>query len=72
MCRRRFTSHSAPRPVSVNYPDWQVKYIEALLENDPSKLKERVGVPESALLNRLYVMLQDPNASRERGKLRTQ
>ena len=53
----------------INYPYWESQYTEALFEDDPGKLRNRISIAESALLNRLSAILQDPNASVERCKI---
>jgi hypothetical protein len=53
----------------INYPDWQVQYMDALFEDDPSKLKERISAAESVLTSRLHAISHDPNASTERSKI---
>ena len=53
----------------IDYPNWQVQYMEALFEDDPIKLKERISIAESALTSRLHAISHDPNASIEREKI---
>ena len=54
---------------SINYPEWEAPYTEALFEADPSKLRERIRIAETALLSRLNAILYDPNAFTERCKI---
>jgi hypothetical protein len=52
---------------ALNYPEWSLKYGEALLEADPKKLAERVAEAETAIFGRLQQLsrAQDGHAERE-------
>jgi hypothetical protein len=57
-------SDSSP---SLGYPEWSLKYREALLEVDPKKLFERVAEAEMAIFGRLQQLsgTQDGHAERD-------
>jgi hypothetical protein len=39
-------------PLRYRYAEWQPAYTAAILERDPSKLKEKIHAAETALFNR--------------------
>jgi hypothetical protein len=63
---------SQPEPEfteELKYPQWQKPFQEALLELDKDKLPKRVSVAETAILDRLHSMSQEPNNHAERQAL---
>jgi hypothetical protein len=52
---------------ALHFPEWPIKYQEALLETDREKLSERVAEAEAAIFERLLQMgpVQDEHAERE-------
>lgn len=43
----------------IRYPDWQPKYQAAMLELDPSKLRQRILAAHIAISERLRILAQD-------------
>ena len=50
----------------LKYPQWQSVLAEALIEVDASRVKERIAVAETAIVNRLQTILQEPDNRAER------
>jgi hypothetical protein len=50
----------------LKYPQWQAVLAEALIEVDPSKVKDRIAVAEAAIGYRLQTILLEPNNRGER------
>ena len=60
-------SDSSP---SRGYPEWSLKYREALLEVDPKKLSERVAEAETAIFGRLQQLNRNQDGRAERSSAR--
>lgn len=52
--------------VVAKYPEWQNLLLEALVELDTEKLKERVGAAEAAIFKRLQSISQATGHQEER------
>ena len=48
------------------YPEWQVEYTKALLELDPSKLRDLLSAAEAAISKRVQALAGDTNHQQER------
>ena len=48
------------------YPEWQVEYTKALLELDPSKLRDLLSAAEAAISKRVQALAGDTNHQPER------
>ena len=54
------------RDDDLQYPDWQTRVREALLELDRDKLRTIVAEAEAAIFNRLQAISQDTHQTTER------
>ena len=50
----------------IPYPEWQEPFLQALLELDEEKLRERVVAAEVAISHRLNAIAHDPLQQTER------
>jgi hypothetical protein len=63
---------AAPQPVApatLQFPEWQREYSEALFETNPARLAQRLIIAELVLVKRLRAIAYDPVARREREKI---
>ena len=51
---------------ALHFPEWPIKYQEALLETDREKLSERVAEAEAAIFERLQQLSQSQDGQAER------
>lgn len=50
----------------IPYPEWQNSFLQALLELDQEKLRDRVAAAEAAISHRLEAIAHDPLQQEER------
>ena len=62
---------AAPQPVAptLQFPEWQREYSEALFETNPARLAQRLIIAELVLVKCLRAIAYDPVARREREKI---
>ena len=53
----------------LKYPSWQKPYLDAMLEINPDRLKDRVASAETAIQLRLRELADSPDAQAERQSL---
>ena len=66
-------SFAVPQPATstttLQFPEWQREYQEALFETNPARLPQRVMIAEFVLLKRLRAIAYNQAADRERQKI---
>jgi hypothetical protein len=55
-----------PSESALRFPEWPLKYREALLETDHEKLSERIADAEAAIFDRLQQLSQSQDGQAER------
>ncbi len=50
----------------IQYPEWQTRYKEALVELDKDRLQERISAAETAIFTRLHAISGVPGYQAER------
>lgn len=53
----------------LKYPNWQKPYLDAMLEMNPDRLKDRIACAEAAILLRLGELAGSPDSQGERQAL---
>jgi hypothetical protein len=63
---RKNTETSKRHVQDLNYSGWQKPYLDAMLEMNPDRLKDRVASAEAAIQLRLRELADSPDSQAER------